>query len=515
MGKASPVNRFGDIPAVRDLQDDGAHMRGSAVRSAALVVAALLAITLLHIFTNATSENHVLHLLYRRMYYVPILYAAFVFGRRGGFLAALGAGVPFAFHAQMSLGGLTGAHLDNLFEIIMFAAAGLLFGALRDADERRTRALRSLSERLEEAYKALEERAIELIHVQDFSQSILRSITSGVLTISSDGSIMTANPAAERMLGVSEYDMVPKHISQLFADDGGLGQDVEKVLTGRLPLALRETNLVTRAGGSVQVQASTSRMRAVGGRILGVVLTFEDISEVKSLTEQLIRADRLAAMGELTAGVAHEVRNPLGIIRASVQLLEDAECDGRRINEATLVIKQEIDRLDKVIKALLDFGRPSRPTLVATDLKSVLEDVILFTNRFAKQARVAIEADFPDDLPRVFGDPDQLKQVFLNLITNAVQAMEESGGVIAIQAREDSGFLEVRVQDSGPGIAPGDIGKVFDPFHSTRDDGTGLGLTIVHRIIDEHDGHIDVESGDGGTVFTVSLPTVAYDGGVS
>ena len=124
--------------------------------------------------------------------------------------------------------------------------------------------------------------------------------------------------------------------------------------------------------------------------MLGAVVTLEDVSDIKSLTDQLIRADRLAAMGELTAGVAHEVRNPLGVIRASVQLLEDAHCDQQRITSAAEVIKQEIDRLDKVIKALLDFGRPSKPTLVATDLSEVLEDVVLFTNRFAKQANVHI-----------------------------------------------------------------------------------------------------------------------------
>ena len=124
--------------------------------------------------------------------------------------------------------------------------------------------------------------------------------------------------------------------------------------------------------------------------MLGAVVTLEDVSDIKSLTDQLIRADRLAAMGELTAGVAHEVRNPLGVIRASVQLLEDAHCDQQRISSAADVIKQEIDRLDKVIKALLDFGRPSKPTLVATDLDEVLEDVVLFTNRFAKQSDVHI-----------------------------------------------------------------------------------------------------------------------------
>jgi len=377
---------------------------------------------------------------------------------------------------------------------------------VRDVEEKRTRALRQVSLQLEEAYRKLEERAIQLINVQDYTASILRSITSGVLTVGPDGSVATANPAAERMLSMSEFEMVPKAIGSLFRDDGGISGDVAKVLSGRLPLALRESTLVTPGGKELHVQVSTSRMRAVGGTVLGAVVTLEDVSDIKALTAQLIRADRLAAMGELTAGVAHEVRNPLGVIRASVQLLEDAHCDQARIFEAAEVIKQEIDRLDRVIKALLDFGRPSKPTLLHTDLNSVLEDVVLFTNRFAKQSSVHITFEAGDEVPLVNGDPDQLKQVFLNLVTNAVQAMDDEGGEITISSSGDGDYVTIAVQDTGPGISPQDLPKVFDPFFTKRAEGTGLGLTIVHRIIDEHDGHIEVESTPEGTTFNVTLP---------
>jgi len=485
-------------------------VRNRAYRAVSIIAGMLLSVTVLHLYTNTLDQGVGLHLLYRRLYYVPILYAAFVFGKRGGLLTAFAASVPFAAHAHLSMGGLLGQHVDNTYEIVMYFVIGVLFGALRDMEERKTQDLRQVSVRLEDAYRKLEERAIQLINIQDYTQSILRSITSGVLTVGPDGSITTVNPAAERMLGVSEYDIVPKPIGSIFRDDGGLSSDVDKVLSGRLPLTLREITVVTRAGHTVHVQASTSRMRAVGGRILGAVVTIEDISEIKTLTAQLIRADRLAAMGELTAGVAHEVRNPLGVIRASVQLLEDARCDQHRIEEAAAVIKQEIDRLDKVIKALLDFGRPSKPTLVRTDIETVLDDVLLFTGRFAKQSDVQIEYSPTGNLPKVVADPDQLKQVFLNLVTNAVQAMESSGGTIAITTGSDGDFVHASLADSGPGIPASDLGKVFDPFFSTRDDGTGLGLTIVHRIIDEHDGHIEVDSGPDGTVFRVSLP-IAVD----
>ena len=500
VGISHPSSPSGKAP-VPDSED-----RARSARAAAAIAVMLLLITVLHLFTSNALGNAQLHLLYRRLYYIPIIYAAWVFGKRGGALAALGAAVPFAIHSQIALNGPLGMGFDNSLEIASFFAAGLLFGAVRDVEERKTEDLRQVSTQLEEAYRKLEERAIQLINVQDYTSSILRSITSGVLTVGPDAAVATANPAAERMLSMSEFEMVPKPISDLFSDDGGLSGDVAKVLSGRLPLALREATLVTPTGRELHVQASTSRMRAVGGTVLGAVVTLEDVSDIKSLTDQLIRADRLAAMGELTAGVAHEVRNPLGVIRASVQLLEDAHCDQQRITSAAEVIKQEIDRLDKVIKALLDFGRPSKPTLVATDLSEVLEDVVLFTNRFAKQANVHISLSSKDPLPRVSGDPDQLKQVFLNLVTNAVQAMGDAGGEIEIVADGDDDYVIVKVRDTGPGIAFEDLTKVFDPFFTKRSDGTGLGLTIVHRIIDEHDGHIEVDSTSEGTEFTVTLP---------
>jgi signal transduction histidine kinase len=266
--------------------------------------------------------------------------------------------------------------------------------------------------------------------------------------------------------------------------------------------------LVTSAGKTVHTQASVSRMRDVGGRKLGAVVTIEDVSEVKALTEQLIRADRLAAMGELTAGVAHEVRNPLGIIRASVQLMEDADCNRERVTSAARVIKQEIDRLDRVIKALLDFGRPSAPTMRPVSVSQVLEDVALFSRTFASRARVEIVEEYASDAQDVMADPEQLKQVFVNLISNAVQAMP-GGGTLTIQTGHENGFVFVRFTDTGAGIPPDVLGRVFDPFVSTRDDGTGLGLTIVHRIVDDHDGHMEVTSEPGqGTVFTVWLPAL-------
>ena len=486
-------------------------LRSQTTRDVLIVGGMLLVIALLQTFTDPALFGA--QLLYRRLYYLPILYAAFVFGSRGGMATALSASVLFGLQAEVNLGGFFGINIDNLYEIIMYIAVGGLFGWLRDSEAERTAELREVGEKLEVAYRTLEERAVQLINIQEYTDSILRSITAGVITVGPEGSVATANSAAERMLGMGESEMVPRTISALLADDGGLGNDVGKILAGRLPRNVRDLKLTTRAGKVIHAQAATSRMRDVDGRILGAVVTIEDVSEIKALTQQLIRADRLAAMGELTAGVAHEVRNPLGIIRASIQLVEEPNCDPERLREAGSIMKHEIDRLDRVIKALLDFGRPSPPALVSVDLNEVLADVVLFTRRFASRSEVALEETYAPDLPPVLADPNQLKQVFVNLITNAVQAMEPGGGAISATTGTADGFVYVRLADDGPGIATESLGKVFDPFFSTRDEGTGLGLTIVHRIVDEHDGHIEVASTLGqGTAFTVFLPAMDTDG---
>lgn len=485
----------------------------TVVRDAAIVVVMLGVITVLSLFTNTTTQGMMMHLLYRRLYYVPVMYAGFAFGRRGGLTAAVAAVLLFAPQATWTLGGLFGSRIDNLYEIAMYLVVGYFFGWLRDLEEQRTRDLRHVSSQLEAAYATLEERALELVHVKDYTQAILRSITSGVITVGPDGSVATANPAAERILGMTEDQLVPKRLDTLFEHAGGLGDGLERVLSGRVPKLVSDTQLVTKDGKTIHAQVSISRLRDVGGRALGAVVTIEDVSEVKALTDHLIRADRLAALGELTAGVAHEVRNPLGIIRASVQLVEDVHADPQRVREATRVIKQEIDRLDKVIKALLDFGRPSAPTLRPTNIEDVIADVVLFTRRFAGQAQVDIQTEYAASTPFVSGDADQLKQVFVNLVSNAVQAMEESGGTIKVRVWDDDGFVFVSVADTGRGIPAEDLGKIFDPFYSTRDDGTGLGLTIVHRIVDQHGGRIDVESSPGsGTRFTVALPAAQERG---
>jgi len=477
------------------------------LRDILVIAVMLIIITALHTWSGGHATA-LYHDFFRRLYYLPILYAAFVFGVRGGLLTAIAAALLYAPYAAPGAERVLGLLLDDWLELLMYLVMGALFGRLRDLEVNQTRRVRQVQARLEDAYRSLEERAVQLKAAQGYSQSILLSVTAGVVTVDTEMQVATLNPAAERILGISEEMLIGRPLPSIFKDDGALTADIRKVLEGRSPRTLRDVKLVTASGKVVHAQASVSRMRDPGGRQLGAVVTIEDVSEVKALTEQLIRADRLAALGELTAGVAHEVRNPLGIIRASVQLMEDSECDRQRVTSAAQVIKQEIDRLDRVIKALLDFGRPAAPTMRPVAVEQVLEDVALFSTTFAKRSHVKLVHHYAAGVPDVMGDPEQLKQVFVNLISNAVQAMP-GGGTLSVTTGHENGFVFVAFRDTGGGIPADVLSKVFDPFVSMRDDGTGLGLTIVHRIVDDHSGHMEVTSEPGeGTTFTVWLPAI-------
>jgi len=468
----------------------------------------ILLIVVLEYLTRNSHDALTYHLIYRRLSFAPIIYAASVFGWRGGLFTSTACSIAYVGQVVMLFGTGQVANADNALQIGLFAAAGVLFGAVSDMKEAKARDLQRVSLQLEEAYRKLEERAFQLIDAQDYTMAILTSITSGVFTVDPDGLVATANPAAERMLEELEHEAVPKHISQVFADDGGISADVEKVLSGELLPALREADVVTHDGRQMCVQVSISRMRAACGGSLGAVLTLEDISAMRVLTERIIRADRLAAIGEFTSIVAHEIRNPLGVIRAGIQLLEDAGYDAEGAHESSMVIKQEIDRLNQKIKVLLDFGRPDRPTFTETDVNAVLGDVSLFADSFAEQSGVLIVKEFADSVPKVMADPDKLKQVALNLVANAVQAMDGGGGVITIKTWAEGGSVHIGVADNGPGIPENELSKVFEPFFTKRADGTGLGLAIVRRIVDQHEGDVVVESSPEGTAFTVSIPAI-------
>lgn len=230
------------------------------------------------------------------------------------------------------------------------------------------------------------------------------------------------------------------------------------------------------------------------------------LAEKEELEEELRRTERLAALGRLVTGVAHELRNPIGIIKTTVQLLDK---DLKKVNgaqEYIKVIEEQIVRQNRVIQELLDFGRPSKHMVQSASINSLLEKVLVFTSPMLRQHNIQLDQIFEPKLPAIEVDAERIKQVFVNIILNAVQAMPE-GGKLTIRTWYDEHWLNIDFEDTGPGISPEERASIFDPFYTTRESGIGLGLSISHQIISMHDGHINVDSTLGvGTTFTVKLP---------
>jgi signal transduction histidine kinase len=226
---------------------------------------------------------------------------------------------------------------------------------------------------------------------------------------------------------------------------------------------------------------------------------------ILEIEEQLRRADRLSALGELSAGMAHEIRNPLGSIRAAAEILQDGIDPADKRHEFARILVREVDRLNRVVEDFLRFARPAPVERGRLDLNEALSAVLQLTRQPALKNSVRTELR-PGRVPPLAGDREQLKQAFLNLVLNALQAMPQ-GGVLTVSSEAEGGEARIRFADTGQGIAPENLEKIFNPFFTTRDEGTGLGLAITHRIVQGHGGRIEVESRVGeGTTFTVILP---------
>ncbi len=498
---AAPLWRGGGLTGVMGMSTES--MRLAKIRDIVLISSALVLISCLHYFPldpHFVAPGTYMVLL-RRLYYVPILYSALRFGAKGGLIASIATTVVFIPHVSQSMGGFIGPEgMDNLFDTILYNVVGLTTGLVVDSRRRQTQRIQEVLK----LNKKIEERETAIRRMQTYTESILNSISSGVISTDRRGTVVTANPAARLLLSLKEEDIIAQPFSRIFEGYDDLLESISLILADAQTRAMMETK-IEAAGRTLTVAVRMSPHRSQG-RTAGAVVTLEDLTEVRDLADQLRRAEKLTGLGELVAGVAHEVRNPLGVIRASVQMLDQEMTGECATADMTQMMLQEIDRIDSVVNALLDFGRPSDSQFGAVEPLRLIEEVVLLTNQFARQQRVEIVTRISGELPRVWADQDRLKQVFINLISNAIQAMPH-GGRLSIEAAAAQDFLRLAFSDTGTGISAEEQQRIFDPFHTTRAEGSGLGLSIVHRIVDAHNGFITVDSEPGrGATFIVGLP---------
>ena len=343
-------------------------------------------------------------------------------------------------------------------------------------------------------------------------EDIVQSVASGLLTFDRRGTVTSVNRTAEVLCARHEVELRGVRWETLFPGAPPFPTVWEGLEGGAARRARSETELVRADGSRLPVGMSLSFLRR--GR--GAICSFQDLTDIKRMEEQVRQADRLAAIGRLAAGLAHEIRNPIGSIRGSVEVLGgslDLQGDDRRLMD---IVLRESDRLDAIIRDFLQFSRPPRLVRVPTDVPAMLDEILLMLSNHsgvqgAETPHVQIRRDVAESTAKADVDPAQMRQALWNLCLNAVEAMPQGGelrvGVRTITSEAGRTLMEITVEDTGVGITAAELTQVFEPFFTTKPQGTGLGLAIAHRIVEDHGGEIRVQSEPWrGTRFTISLP---------
>ena len=338
---------------------------------------------------------------------------------------------------------------------------------------------------------------------QAFASEVVTCLPLGLLTTDREGRVTLVNSAAAALFGRQAGEMGGEMLISLGGLDwAGLVSD----LAGRDSVLERDASLEVPGGRSVPVSVAASRIVSSDGRFLGHLFLLRDLGELRRLQEQVRRNERLSALGNLAAGVAHEIRNPLSSIKGFATYLA-GKVQGQD-REAARAMVQETDRLNRVVSELLEFARPGEATLRDRDLGEVVDRALRLVRADVEAKGVTVDFVRDASLPPVPLDAERLTQALLNLFINAVQAMEP-GGVLRIATALDAeaGVVALRIEDTGSGMPPDVLKEIFNPYFTTKGTGTGLGLAVVHRIVEAHGADIKVESTVGrGSAFTILLP---------
>jgi two-component system NtrC family sensor kinase len=358
----------------------------------------------------------------------------------------------------------------------------------------------------------------ESMHLRDYLEKLLEHANIPVLVVGRDRSIRVVSTAFERITGLRRQDLASKDMLQL------AGQSERARVLSAFVHALRgreappfELRLPKAGGRQARLQFTLAPIMDSEGRVAGVIAIGQDRTEVRELEGQVIQAEKLATLGQLAAGIVHEINNPLTSISVYGEYLLNKlsragaeESDLKRVER----ILQSADRILSFTRNLLAYARPSKEEAQPVSINEVLEETVLFCEHIIREARVTTLRDYGEELPQVNAVPGQLHQVFVNLITNACNAAHADGGQVRLSSRlSGHDRIEVRVEDDGVGIPPGELDRVFEPFFSTRrkGKGTGLGLSIVKNLVEQHRGTIEIESEPGrGTTVVVSLPCLGH-----
>jgi len=456
------------------------------------------ALATLMIYYSGGSES-----IFTFLYFFPIISAGLMLFRRGGLIIAglniISYGLVLSSQYIVWAAQLPASIRPNavtaptiLLQNFLIYSLSFILVALLSA---------LLSERLDRTETALSQTSLHLDFLSQLYKQIFDDITSGIITVDAIGKITSFNRAAETITGYAAFEVMDRNLGQIFP--GLLGTS----LTDARPVI----ELIRKDQSTIPVGYSWSRLNMPERSDDCRVYTLQDLSRIRQMEEQIRQSEKMAAIGKIAAGIAHEFRNPLAAISGAAQVL-DQEVYASSTNHSLLnIIVRECSRLEANITDFLQFSRPAVPEQTWIPLAALIDECWALIQQSAKfKDNCRLQTSMPRNLD-CWADQHQLKQVFLNLIHNACLAMD-NGGPIEISAQEETicdgrAFVVIEIKDAGCGIPATMLSDIFAPFFTTRENGTGLGLAIVQQIIEGHQGKITVKSTVGkGTTFTLHLP---------
>ena len=458
-------------------------------------------------------NSNVIQSPYLALYIVIIAVSSPFLGPREAVITSVGCAVAFTACA-LQITGLAGQHDPSrfvggslsqtiqwvgLFDVAFFVV-GLLSARLAERQSRSDVRLAAATQ--------------SLANLRAVHERIVASIRSGVVTTDLDGRIFTFNVAAQEITGYQEASIRGKDASILFGEMKEHIAQTLHALESNQNIPRFETNCLTAEGMRLRLGYSISPLSSEAGETSGMVITFQDLTQIRSLEETSRRQDRLAAIGRMAASIAHEIRNPLAAMRGSIQMLRAEVKSDSSQAELMEIILRESDRLNRIITDFLTYARPRSPAQARVDVGDLLHQTFSLMRH---SPELGVNQSLVEELPEepLFAEADegQLRQVFWNLARNALQAMPQGGRLCATLVTNSANRLRIEFADNGRGMSPDQVEHLFEPFSSTTG-GTGLGLSIVYQIIRDHGGTINVRSRVGqGTTITVELPIAAKNNG--
>lgn len=448
----------------------------------------IILISILHYFGGPANDP--IHNYFRLLYFLPIIFAAVKYGFKGGVITSIIISLIYSPFILLSVGELKKQALNDTMDIVLFFTIGIVAGTL--VEKKNMNAIR------------LESELKRHMLLESYTSGIIESIKGGVITLNSDLLITVINQGARDLFQIDQ-NCIGLSIPEAFRNKE-VGVCILTAIENNITNKKVDVSIEDGAGNNpLNLQINIYPM-SFEESVKGFVIIIDDSTELKRLQTQLARNEKLAALGELSSGIAHEIRNPLGIIKAIEQTMKKELSDNPEAVKELEVIDEEIERANKVVKGLMEFGKPSKQEMLVQSLNSLIDEVLTIVNKYIVQHGVQIEF-IKNGYSNVFMDKDLMKQAFINIIFNAVQAMPDGGKLDILTARQDENYVKAVFADTGTGIEEENIERIFNPFFTTKEEGTGLGLSLVQRIVEEHGGMLNVASRvDEGTRFEILLP---------